>query len=77
MSALPSTLKEALSLARRSGPRALADALSERVRQVDGKINAYVHFDPAKIELGEKAGPLQGVPVSIKDNISTRGWETT
>jgi aspartyl-tRNA(Asn)/glutamyl-tRNA(Gln) amidotransferase subunit A len=71
------TLKEAIAFAREAGPEKLIRSLSERVREVDGKINAYIHFDPSRIERTSKAGPLQGVPISIKDNICTRGWETT
>lgn len=77
MSEAASTLKEALSFAAQSGPEQLIDSLSQRVREVDGKINAYIHFDPARIERAKGNGPLHGVPISIKDNISTRGWETT
>ena len=71
------TLKEAIALARQDGPEKLIDGLSNRVRDVDGKINAYIRFDPAKIERAKEKGALHGVPISIKDNICTRGWETT
>ena len=77
MPEVPSTLKEAISLAGEAGPEKLIDSLSKRVREVDGKINAYIQFDAARVERGRQTGPLHGVPISIKDNISTRGWETT
>ncbi len=71
------TLKEAIALAREEGPQKLIDSLAKRVREVDGKVNAYIHFDPARIERNKAAGLLHGVPISIKDNLATRGWETT
>ena len=77
MSEFRLTLKEAIAVARKAGPEKLAASLSERVREVDRKINAYIHFDPSKIEHTKEKGPLYGVPISIKDNICTRGWETT
>lgn len=77
MPEVPASLKEAIYLAREAGPGKINAALAERVRQVDPKINAYIHFDPARIEKGEMASPLYGAPISLKDNISTHGWETT
>ncbi len=77
MSEASLTLKEAVTLARKEGADKIIDSLSKRVREVDGKINAYIQFDPARIEKAKTKGPLEGVPVSIKDNICTRGWETT
>lgn len=71
------TLKEAIALAREGGPEPIVEALSRRVREVDERINAYIHFDPERVEQASKSGMLHGVPISIKDNISTRGWETT
>ena len=70
------TLKEAITLAAQKGPEKLTDDLSSRVREVDGKINAYIHFDQAKVQRPESNSLLHGVPISIKDNICTRGWET-
>lgn len=77
MSEASLTLKEAVSLAAKEGPEKLIDSLSKRVREVDSKINAYIQFDPERIEKARTEGPLGGVPISIKDNICTRGWETT
>lgn len=71
------TLKEAIHLAHEEGPEKLIESLSKRVREVDGKVNAYIRFDPTKVEQSKKEGHLHGVPISIKDNICTRGWETT
>ncbi len=71
------TLKEAIAFAREEGPEKLIDSLAQRVKEVDSKINAYIHFDPARIEGAHRSGHLHGVPISIKDNICIRGWETT
>ena len=51
-------------------------------------LNAYVHFTPetalaaaqevdAKIARGEMLDILEGIPMTLKDNISTTGIETT
>ena len=71
------TLKEAFSFAQKEGSEPLIQSLSKRVQEVDGKINAYIRFDPNRIERSKTKGSLHGVPISIKDNICTRGWETT
>jgi len=42
------------------------DLVLKRAREVDGKIKS-----------GERTGPLEGVPVAIKDNICTRGVLTS
>ncbi|MCX8176402.1 MAG: Asp-tRNA(Asn)/Glu-tRNA(Gln) amidotransferase subunit GatA [Candidatus Bathyarchaeota archaeon] len=60
----------------------------ERIENVEGKINAFITlckeeaFKKAKevdskIAIGEKTGILAGIPVAIKDNISTKGIRTT
>lgn len=70
-------LKESIALACREGAEKIIGSLAHRVREVDSKVNAYVQFDPQKIQRGNAAAPLAGVPISVKDNICTRGWETT
>ena len=65
----------------------LADAHLERIAAVDQRIGAYLAVTPelarkqaeaadARIGAGE-AGPLTGVPMQLKDNLSTRGAPTT
>ena len=71
------TLKEAINFAAKEGPQSLIQSLAGRVREVDGKVNAYIQFDPAKVQTSKNGGALHGVPISIKDNICIQGWETT
>jgi aspartyl-tRNA(Asn)/glutamyl-tRNA(Gln) amidotransferase subunit A len=60
------------------------DALG-RAERFEPKVNAFVSRDPAttlaeaqaseaRWRAGEALGPLDGVPVTIKDNIAVRGW---
>jgi aspartyl-tRNA(Asn)/glutamyl-tRNA(Gln) amidotransferase subunit A len=59
----------------------------ERIEKVEPKVGAFVTVNKGAIEQaraldkrirdGEKAGPLAGVSVSIKDNICTKGIRTT
>ena len=58
------------------------------IEEANGELNAYVTVTPdealetakkvdEKIARGETLLPLEGVPMTLKDNISTRGTETT
>ena len=58
------------------------------IEEANGELNAYVTVTPdealetakkvdEKIARGEKLLPLEGVPMTLKDNISTNGIETT
>lgn len=60
----------------------------ERIAKIDVNINAFVSVNTddaieaarkidSKINAGEKVGPLVGIAVGVKDNISTRGLRTT
>ena len=66
----------------------LTEAVFDRIDKVEDKVNAYVTLNKenalktaAEIDEkranGEKLSPLAGIPVGIKDNISTKGLSTT
>ena len=68
--------------------RAVVDAHLDEIARRDGEINAFnlVLADDARatadridaaVARGENPGPLAGVPVALKDNLCTRGIETT
>lgn len=65
----------------------VAEAFLSRIESVDAQYGAFLKVDPEwtrdqaraaqkKLDAGE-AGPLTGVPVAVKDNMSTEGVETT
>src|SRR5512138_3267964 len=69
-------------------PSEVMQAMLNRIDRTNPKIHAYCTVDPdramaearkadERIVRGEAAGPLFGVPVSIKDLIATRGLRTT
>ncbi len=60
----------------------------ESISRTDWAVNAYITVNgeeaikkaeevQAKIDAGELAGPLAGVPIAIKDNICTKGVKTS
>ena len=66
----------------------LTNSVFERIENVEAKIDAYVTLDKekalskaqeidGKIAAGEELSPLAGIPIGIKDNISTKGMKTT
>ncbi len=68
--------------------RAVVEARLDEISRRDGEINAFnlVLADEARVDAdridaaiarGENPGPLAGVPVALKDNLCTRGIETT
>ncbi|MDH5373765.1 MAG: amidase family protein, partial [Acidimicrobiia bacterium] len=68
--------------------RALTVAALERAAQTEAELHAYLTLDhdgarasaeaaDAAFAAGQDAGPFQGIPVAIKDNLVTRGIETT
>ena len=68
--------------------REVTDAVLGRVAQVEERVKSYVTVTAdqaraqadavdAKIAAGDAVSPLAGVPLALKDNLSTRGVETT
>lgn len=66
----------------------LTKSVFDRIKAVEDKIDAYLTLDEenalakakevdGKIAAGEQLSPLAGIPVGIKDNISTKGLRTT
>jgi aspartyl-tRNA(Asn)/glutamyl-tRNA(Gln) amidotransferase subunit A len=68
--------------------RQVIDEALDAVAERDGELNAFlsVRADEAReradavdaeVAAGRDPGPLAGVPLALKDNLCTRGWETT
>ncbi len=66
----------------------VTEAHLARIRAVDGAVSAFLRVTEdraredaravdAKLAAGEDVGPLAGVPIALKDNLCTRGVETT
>jgi aspartyl-tRNA(Asn)/glutamyl-tRNA(Gln) amidotransferase subunit A len=84
---LPATDLVARYRARELSPVEVTRAVLERIRALNPKLNAYCLVDEegalaaaraaeARWSRGAPAGPLDGVPVSIKDLVLTKGWPT-
>ena len=69
-------------------PSAVAGAYLARIGALDGRVRAYLTVTPdlaraaaaasdARYRAGAPLGPLDGVPISYKDVLSTRGVKTT
>ena len=69
------------------GPVEVARHLLQRIEDLDSAVNAFCHLDPDeslrqarasqdRYDAGEPLGPLDGVPVAIKDVFDTVGWPT-
>ncbi|MCQ0025585.1 amidase [Streptomyces somaliensis DSM 40738] len=66
---------------------ALTTAYLRRIEAIDPKINAVLRTDPTALRQaaasdvrhrrGTVRGPLDGIPVLVKDNVNTRGMATT
>ncbi|MBS2031916.1 MAG: Asp-tRNA(Asn)/Glu-tRNA(Gln) amidotransferase subunit GatA [Deltaproteobacteria bacterium] len=68
--------------------REATEAQLARVEKVDPRIRAYLHVDragalamadaaDARLRAGQKRGPLDGIPVALKDLFNQEGTETT
>jgi aspartyl-tRNA(Asn)/glutamyl-tRNA(Gln) amidotransferase subunit A len=68
--------------------RELTESVLSRIDQVDGAVHAYVtvlrdralsqaDLVDAKLLSGEQLSPVAGIPIALKDNLSTTGIETT
>ncbi|MFH1578140.1 MAG: Asp-tRNA(Asn)/Glu-tRNA(Gln) amidotransferase subunit GatA [Candidatus Omnitrophota bacterium] len=60
-------------------PADILQAVWDRIKEVDSRVGAYVRYDAHGIESNEqdkRSGDLQGIPISIKDNICTKGYNT-
>ena len=66
----------------------LTEKFLTEIESANKDLNAYVKVTPdtaleaaekvdAKLARGEKLSPLEGIPMTLKDNISTKGIETT
>ncbi|MGN0595482.1 MAG: amidase, partial [Hominimerdicola sp.] len=66
----------------------LTKSVFDRIKAVEDKVDAYLTLDEEnamkkaaeideKISAGESLSPLAGIPIGIKDNISTKGLRTT
>ncbi len=66
----------------------LTKSYLDEIEKSNGELNAYVNVTPdealktaeavdKKLAAGEEIGMLEGVPMTLKDNISTKGIETT
>jgi len=85
------TTATAIAAAVRAGERRAADVLEEHLAAIDareGEIHAFnlVLADEARaaaaaiddaVAAGRDPGPLAGVPIALKDNLCTRGVDTT
>ena len=76
------TIKEALGfLSSEDNFRILNESLLDRAKTIDPKVKAYLGLNSDGKEFLFKTPrdkkSLWGLPVSIKDNICTHGWETT
>jgi aspartyl-tRNA(Asn)/glutamyl-tRNA(Gln) amidotransferase subunit A len=71
----------------RASATEVADAYLARIREVDPSVNAFCHVDEedtraqaraadSRFRAGAPRGPLDGIPVAIKDVVRTQGWPT-
>src|SRR5579859_3695552 len=80
-----------IAAALRSGEttaEALLDRCLDRIRRIDARLNSFVALDEAgartaarasdaRLAAGQPRSPLEGIPLSIKDNILVAGMPAT
>jgi aspartyl-tRNA(Asn)/glutamyl-tRNA(Gln) amidotransferase subunit A len=82
---LPATRLVELYRARELSPVAVMEETLSRLEAHEGALNAFVLYDPdsaikaareseSRWRRREPRGPLDGVPVALKDTVLTRGW---
>lgn len=58
----------------------IIDSIKKRIKEVDSKVRAYVRRDDyinlSEYQSSAIKGVLKGIPISIKDNICTKGYNT-
>jgi Asp-tRNA(Asn)/Glu-tRNA(Gln) amidotransferase A subunit family amidase len=55
-------------------PEALIDAYLDHIAHRDPTVRAFTHFDPAEARAATvkaRPGPLQGIPIGVKDVLDT------
>ena len=69
-------------------PVDVLESIWQRIEKINPRINAFVTLDPAgarqaaesstkRWQAGKPLGPLDGVPISVKDNIPVQGMRST
>ncbi|MFA5092974.1 MAG: Asp-tRNA(Asn)/Glu-tRNA(Gln) amidotransferase subunit GatA [Candidatus Omnitrophota bacterium] len=62
---------------KKTTPEAIEESLHAQIKKTEQKVRAYVRSDEIKkITKYNPAGQLQGLPITIKDNICTQGAKT-
>ncbi|MXP64289.1 amidase [Roseomonas sp. M0104] len=88
LTALPAHALSAEIASRRLSPVDVVDALLDRIRSLDPKLNAFVEVYAGDARLaaeaadkairsGHAVGPLHGVPIALKDLVEIEGRVTT
>src|ERR1700732_4398560 len=87
--AIPTIAEAAREIAaKRLSPVELTRACLDRVHELDGELNAFVHLTEeqaladaraaeAAIMANGPSGPLHGIPIGLKDIVDTKGIPTT
>ena len=72
------TIQEAVLRTKKEGFEPLRKELEARVQAVDAKVGAYLNTQSlTSTPEPLRSAPFYGLPVSLKDNICVKDWETT